>query len=55
MSMANGEIKIEQSKIDLLLKKVVTVENANIKTRLCNDAEMTRKIKEMIEEEVKCY
>lgn len=48
-------IKIDQSKVDLLLKKVITAENANIKTRTHNDVDMTKKIKDMIEEEVKCY
>ncbi len=50
-----NDIDINLQKADILLKKLVMKEKINIKTKQYNDSEMVRMIKNMIEEEVKCY
>ena len=53
--MSNSEIQIDQKKVELLLRKLITAEKINLKTRKLNDMEMVKKIKKLIEEEVECY
>lgn len=50
---------IEQSPIDnqklvRIVKSIITLENNNVKTRELNDEDMKKKIKKIIEEEIKC-
>lgn len=50
-----NDIDINMQKADILLKRIIVKEKINIKTKQYNDSEMVRMIKNMIEEEVKCY
>lgn len=54
MAEVNG-IKIDEDKANRLLKKLIIMEKNNIRTKQFNDAEMVKKIKKAIEEEVECY
>ncbi len=53
--MEQDSIKINEDRANRLLKKLIIIERNNIKTKQFNDAEMVKKIKKMIEEEVECY
>lgn len=52
--VVNG-VEIDEQKVQLMLRKIIIKEKTNIKTRQFNDAEMVKRIKRMIEEEVECY
>ncbi|MCR8938057.1 hypothetical protein O0555_11920 [Brevibacillus laterosporus] len=53
--MDNGKmIRIDENKAERLLKKIIIMEKQNLRTKQYNDAEMVRKIKKAIEEEVEC-
>lgn len=52
--IVNG-IEIEVEKAQRLIKKVIVKEKRNLRTKEFGTAEMVRKIKKMIEEEVECY
>jgi|BioPla2DNA2_1021312.scaffolds.fasta_scaffold05205_5 hypothetical protein len=54
MVVVNG-IEIDEKKARRLLQKLIIMEKTNIKTKQYNDAEMVKKIKKEIEEEVECY
>ena len=45
---------IDETKMKRILKKIVELENENVKTREYNDESMKKKIEKIIEEEVKC-
>ena len=49
------EIVIDRSKIDALMKKIVTLEKINLKTQQKSDSQMILDIKKEIEEVVQCY
>lgn len=57
--MANNEIvngiEVDVDKAQRLIKKVIIKEKRNLRTKEFGDAEMVKKIKKMIEEEVECY
>ena len=50
----NG-IEVDVEKAQKLIKRVIVKEKRNLSTKECGNAEMVRKIKKMIEEEVECY
>ena len=52
--IVNGiEVDIDQAQ--RLIKKVIVKEKRNLSTKEFGSAEMVKKIKKMIEEEVECY
>ena len=51
----DNEIKVDETKVKFLMKKIVLKENLNLKTHEKNDAEMVKSIRKEIEEAVKCY
>lgn len=59
--MNNGDIieingvEINSTKAKLMLHKLIMKERTNLQTKELNDVEMVKYIKNMIEEEVKCY
>lgn len=53
--MNENRIEIDEKKAERLLRKIVIMEKQNIRTKQFNDAEMVRKIKKTIEEEVECF
>lgn len=53
--MNDTHIQIDKKKAERLLKKLIIMEKQNLRTKQHNDAEMVRKIKKAIEEEVECY
>lgn len=61
--MINGEIQeqsnvsaitIDEQKLNRIIKKIIQLENDNVKTREFNDEDLKKKIEKIIEEEVKC-
>jgi hypothetical protein len=50
-----AKISIDEKRANLLLRKLITAEKINLKTKKYNDIEMVKKIKKLIEEEVECY
>jgi hypothetical protein len=50
----NG-VEIDTEKVERLLIKIILREKNNLKTREKTDAQMVDMIKNLIEEEVKCY
>lgn len=52
--IVNG-IEVDVDKAHRLIKKVIVKEKRNLSTKEFGDAEMVKKIKKMIEEEVECY
>ncbi|WP_296320124.1 hypothetical protein [uncultured Treponema sp.] len=50
-----NEIEIDESKLNVLMSKIVLLENQNLKTHNANDIQMIEKIQKSIEETVKCY
>lgn len=45
---------IDDKKLKRIVKKIITLENDNVKTRELNDEDMKKKIAKIIEEEIKC-
>ena len=45
---------IDDSKLRLIIKNIIELENENVKTRELNDDAIKKKIEKIIEEEVKC-
>lgn len=52
--IVNG-IEVDVDKAQRLIKKVIVKEKRNLRTKEFSAAEMVKKIKKMIEEEVECY
>ena len=48
-------ITIDEQKLNRIIKKIIQLENDNVKTREFNDEDLKKKIEKIIEEEVKCY
>lgn len=48
------ELMIDEQKLNRIVKKIIQLENDNVKTREYNDEDLKRKIEKIIEEEVKC-
>ena len=47
-------ITIDEQKLNRIIKKIIQLENDNVKTREFNDKDLKKKIEKIIEEEVKC-
>ena len=47
-------ITIDEQKLNRIIKKIIQLENDNVKTREFNDQHLKKKIEKIIEEEVKC-
>lgn len=45
---------IDEKKLSIIVKRIIQLENDNVKTREFNDEEIKRKIEKIIEEELKC-
>ena len=52
--IVNG-IEVDIDKAQRLIKKVIVKEKRNLSTKEFGSAEMVKRIKKMIEEEVECY
>lgn len=50
-----NEIVVDNEKVKRLMRKIVILENQNLKTHNRTDAEMVKLIRNTIEEEVRCY
>lgn len=53
--MNENQIEIDEKKAERLLRKIIIMEKQNLRTKQYNDAEMVRRIKKAIEEEVECF
>ena len=51
----NPNFVVEDSKLNIIVKRIIQLENDNVKTREFNDEEIKKKIEKIIEEELKCY
>ena len=47
-------ITIDEQKLNRIIKKIIQLENDNVKKREFNDEDLKKKIEKIIEEEVKC-
>lgn len=54
IKIING-IEVDIEKAEKLIKRVIVKEKRNLSTKEMSSAEMIKKIKKMIEEEVECY
>lgn len=56
--MSNNEdinnIIIDEQKLSRIRKRIIQIENDNVKTREYNDEDIKKKIEKIIEEEIKC-
>jgi hypothetical protein len=52
--MKENQINIDRKKAERLLRKIIIMEKQNLRTKQYNDAEMVKRIKKAIEEEVEC-
>ena len=50
----NENVVIEDQKLNRIVKRVIQLENENVKTREYNDEDIKKKIEKIIEEEIKC-
>ena len=50
-----NEIVVDDEKVKRLMRKIVMLENQNLKTHTKTDMEMVKLIRNTIEEEVRCY
>ncbi len=50
----NENVVIEDQKLNQIVKKIIQLENENVKTREYNDEDIKKKIEKIIEEEIKC-
>lgn len=50
----NENVVIEDQKLNRIVKRIITLENDNVKTREYNDEDVKKKIEKIIEEEIKC-
>ena len=50
----NENVVIEDKKLNRIVKRIIQLENENVKTREYNDEDIKKKIEKIIEEEVKC-
>ncbi len=50
----NENVIIEDQKLNRIVKRIIQLENENVKTREFNDEDIKKKIEKIIEEEVKC-
>ncbi len=50
----NENVVIDDQKLSRIVKKIIQLENDNVKTREYNDEDIKKKIEKIIEEEIKC-
>lgn len=50
----NSNYTIDDNKLNIIVKRIIQLENDNVKTREFNDEEIKKKIEKIIEEELKC-
>ena len=50
----NENVIIEDQKLNRIVKRIIQLENENVKTREFNDEDIKKKIEKIIEGEVKC-
>ena len=50
----NENVVIEDQKLNRIVKRIIQLENENVKTREYNDEDIKKKIEKIIEEEIKC-
>ena len=50
----NENVMIEDQKLNRIVKRIIQLENENVKSREFNDEDIKKKIEKIIEEEVKC-
>ena len=50
----NENVVIEDKKLNRIVKRIIQLENENVKTREYNDEDIKKKIEKIIEEEIKC-
>ncbi|MFF2875067.1 hypothetical protein ACFVR2_01965 [Gottfriedia sp. NPDC057991] len=53
MTLSNGEIKIDEKKLNQMKLSIIRLEHKNLKTREKSDAEMVDMIRKIISDEVK--
>lgn len=51
----DNEIKVDESKVEALIKRIIVMENMNLKTHNKSDPQMISDIQKAIEEAVQCY
>ena len=49
----NENVVIEDQKLNRIVKRIIQLENENVKTREYNDEDIKKKIEKIIEEEIK--
>ena len=50
----NSNYIVDENKLNIIVKRIIQLENDNVKTREFNDDEIKKKIEKIIEEELKC-
>ena len=50
----SDSVIIDDQKLSRIVKRIIQLENDNVKTREYNDEDMKKQIQKIIEEEVKC-
>lgn len=55
ITMTKNDIPIDEKKTTNILRQIIIEEGKNIGSKGISDSEMVKKIKKIIEEEVKCY
>ncbi len=50
----NSNYVVDDKKLNIIVKRIIQLENDNVKTREFNDEEIKKKIEKIIEEELKC-
>lgn len=51
----DNEIKVDESKVEALIRRIIVMENMNLKTHDKSDLQMISDIQKAIEEAVQCY
>lgn len=50
----NDSVIIDEQKLSRIVKRIIQLENDNVKTKEYNDEDMKKNIEKIIEEEIKC-
>ena len=50
----SDSVIIDDQKLSRIVKRIIQLENDNVKTREYNDEDMKKQIEKIIEEELKC-
>ena len=50
----NSNYVVDDKKLNIIVKRIIQLENDNVKTREFNDEEIKKIIEKIIEEELKC-